>query len=67
MSDFVAISGTDKREKFDQDRERVNNWSNKVTKSTKSFSNRNREILEVVEDSVGVHEYDVPVLQFVCL
>jgi len=60
VSDFVAISGTDKREKFDQDRTRVNNWSNKVTKGTKLFSNRNREILEVVEDSVGVHDMMFP-------
>jgi uncharacterized protein len=60
VSDFVAISGTDKREKFDQDRTRVNNWSNKVTKGTKLFSNRNHEILEVVEDSVGVHDMMFP-------
>src|ERR1700730_7383817 len=60
VSDFVAISGTDKKEKFDQDRTRVNNWSNKVVKGTKLYSNRNHEILEVMEDSVGIHDIMFP-------
>ena len=60
VSDFVAISETDRKEKFDQDRTRVNNWSNKVVKGTKLYSNRNHEILGVVEDSVGIHDIMFP-------
>jgi uncharacterized protein len=60
VSDFIAIATKDVREKFDQDRTRVNNWSNKVTKGTVLYSNRNNRILEVVEDSVGVHDMLFP-------
>jgi uncharacterized protein YcgI (DUF1989 family) len=60
VSDFVAVSTVDKKEKFDQARTRVNNWSNKVIKGTKLYSNRNNELLEVVEDSVGIHDIMFP-------
>jgi uncharacterized protein YcgI (DUF1989 family) len=60
VSDFVAISQSDKREKFDQARTRVNNWSNIVCKGTTLYSNRNRPLLEVVEDDVGVHDLLFP-------
>jgi len=60
VSDFVAISTNDKMEKFDQARTRVNNWSNKVTKGTKLYSNRNNELMEVIEDSVGIHDIMFP-------
>ncbi len=60
VSDFVAISADDAGERFDQDRTRVNNWSNLVKEGTALYSNRNARILEVVEDSVGVHDMLFP-------
>ncbi len=60
VSDFVAISSSDKREKFDQARTRINNWSTRMTKGSKLYSNRNNELLEVTEDSVGTHDTFFP-------
>jgi len=60
VSDFVAISSLDRREKFDQARTRVNNWTVRITKGSVLYSNRNNGLLEVIEDSVGVHDTMFP-------
>jgi uncharacterized protein len=41
VSDFVGISYVDRREKFDQSRTRVNNWTIRITKGSVLYSNRN--------------------------
>jgi len=60
VSDFVAFSFEDVREKFDQPRTRINNWTNLIGKGSLLYSNRNEPLLEVVEDDVGIHDILFP-------
>jgi uncharacterized protein len=60
VSDFVAICSEETREKFDQARTRVNNWTNKISNGSLLYSNRNNSILRVVQDDVGVHDILFP-------
>jgi uncharacterized protein len=60
VSDFVALCSDDSNEKFDQARTRVNNWTNKISKDSLLYSNRNNPILKVVQDDVGVHDIMFP-------
>jgi len=60
VSDLVTFSETDPKEKFDQARTRVNNWTNLVTKGTVLYSNRNTPLFKVIQDDVGVHDIMFP-------
>jgi len=56
VADFVCLSATDKGEYLSQARTRVNNWTYRPTKGSVLYSNRNRPMFTLGEDTVGVHD-----------
>jgi uncharacterized protein len=56
VSDLVWFSRADPTEFFSQARTRVYNWSTRMTTGSKLYSNRNRALATIVEDTVGVHD-----------
>lgn len=56
VADFVCLSATDKGEHLSQARTRVNNWTYRPTTGSVLYSNRNRPMFTLGEDTVGVHD-----------
>jgi len=60
VADLVAYEATDPREYFSQGYTRANNDKATVEVGDQLYSNLNRPLLTVVEDTVGVHDITFP-------
>lgn len=60
VADVVALSAADPTERLSQQRTRIHHWSARPTVGDVLLTNRDRGILRIVEDVVGVHDILFP-------
>lgn len=60
VSDLVAFADDDYNESLSQGRTRLNNWKVTLAVGDALYSNRNRELFTLVEDTVGAHDLLFP-------
>jgi uncharacterized protein YcgI (DUF1989 family) len=60
VADLVAFTAADPGERLSQNCTRVNNWSMRLHPGDRLYSNRNRPLLSIVDDSLGTHDLLFP-------